>query len=88
MIISLYWIKIIKNLDAKLKQFQQIPVNINYWNNILITQKAIMTKSKLDKFMKLLDLINSKHSIKKLETICFCGMDLEFLISLVFYHKV
>jgi hypothetical protein len=88
MIISLYWIKITKNLDAKLKQFQQIPVNINCWNNILITQKAIMTKLKLDKFMKLLDLINSKHSIKKLETICFCGMDLEFLISLVFYHKV
>jgi hypothetical protein len=86
--INLYWIKIIKNLDAQLKQFQQIPANINCSSNISITQKVIMTKSKLDKFMKLLDLISSRHLIKKLETICFCGMDLEFLISLVFYHKV
>lgn len=73
-----FMIKTIKSLAVKLKLSSQNQKIIKNLLNILIILKEVMEKLKLRTYLKLLDQMNKKSTMKKLETTCFCGTDQDY----------
>ena len=69
-----FMIKITQSLDVKSKMSNNNPRITKSWFNISTIQGDALEMLKLEISSKSSDQMSKKFMMKKLETICFCGM--------------